>query len=214
MNANVSEGADVTIGCKAETDSEGQNLTWYRNGMRLANSDRYTLEANGTRLVIKDSRPEDAGVYTCNMTLHTTEKSGQTLLQDVMLNGQPYMTKDVSTTVDILLNETLTITCPVAGYPRPVVFWLRDGDTEVKASDRVTLSSYGDVAGARIMIKNLTSSDLGEYTCAAENSIGRMVKEFQVGPVGAAVSERVAGLMNVVFGVLVAVLGMACSDLW
>lgn len=212
-NSNISMGADVSVECRPDGDWEGINITWYRNGARIIDDDKYDLQEKNCTLVVRDSRPEDAGAYTCNISFPSAPAPGQTILQEIYLSGKPYMTQNVPTGVDILLNQTLSITCPVAGYPSPTVNWLRGGDTDLKADGRITFASHGKVMAATLVITNLTASDLGEYACEAENDMGRVVKEFQVGLVGAAVSERSPGVLSVLAGTLVAILTALRSDL-
>lgn len=86
----------------------------------------------------------------------------------------------------------------MSGYPLPEVYWLRKGDSPVVGSDREVLDSYGGVSEARLRIANVTNLDLGQYTCAAENANGRIVKEFWVQLVGSAVSENTRGVVSLV----------------
>lgn len=112
--------------------------------------------------------------------------------------------------MELLINETLTVTCPVAAFPSPEVFWLRgEDDSPVQKSSRVMFADYDGVTDATLMISNLTKDDLGVYVCVAENSVGRMKKEFRIGLVGGALSGHAhAGLLSVFIGLCVAVLFM------
>lgn len=111
--------------------------------------------------------------------------------------------------MDILINETLTVICPVAAFPVPEVFWLREDDSPVQPSSRVVFAPHGGVPAAILKISNLTKEDLGVYVCVAENSVGRMKKEFRVGLDGGALSDHAhAGLMSIFMGLCVALLMM------
>ncbi|PVD19680.1 hypothetical protein C0Q70_20170 [Pomacea canaliculata] len=188
-NANISEGNDVSVECRPDSSPEVSTVSWSRDGAPLSNdSGRVILLENNTKLVILRSTPADAGVYTCNMTLQAGPKINQTFTQPVTLAGKPYLFEKMSSHVQVYLNDSLYLTCPVKGYPSPEVYWLHNGDTPVSPSTRVTMSTYEDVAGARLSVRNLTTADMGLYRCAAENGLGRVVKTFHVGVTGGALT--------------------------
>ena len=125
------------------------------------------------------------------------------------VSGKPYLQEKTSSTVEILINETLTVTCPVTAFPPPDVFWLREDDSPVQKSTRVMFADYNGVTDATLMISNLTKEDLGVYVCVAENPVGRMKKEFRVGLIGGALSDHAhAGLLSVFIGLCLAALLM------
>ena len=79
--------------------------------------------------------------------------------------------------IDLLENETLpiTFTCQAVGEPVPNISW-HFNSAVINASDaskyNISNSNNGIVVKSFLIIMNVQSSDVGTYTCYAENIIG------------------------------------------
>lgn len=71
--------------------------------------------------------------------------------------------------IPIRLNLELTIDCPATGYPQPTIKLERLLNGHV-------LENYET---GKLKVK-YTKDRSGRYRCSAENSVGRIEKEFQV----------------------------------
>ncbi|KAL8625417.1 hypothetical protein ACOMHN_018562 [Nucella lapillus] len=205
---NITEGEDVSLKCSP--DYEDSIVIWSRDGQLIdSGSGRYVLEDQNRTLVIRNSRPQDAGVYQCSMripaglTLDTLEPLQQTFTKNIHVSGKPYLQKDAPSRVDGSVNSSVALTCPVAAFPLPKVYWLRGDDSPVEPSSRVAYANYNGVTGAKLTISSMTKQDFGVYECVAENSVGRLVKEFKVAVAGG--SSLLAGVDNLARVLLLAV---------
>jgi len=78
---------------------------------------------------------------------------------------------------DLLQNKTnsITFSCQATGEPIPTISWYYNGGM-INVSDTSKYSVSSSVNGTVIMssltIMNTQSSDVGTYTCQAENFIG------------------------------------------
>ncbi|XP_076465620.1 lachesin-like [Babylonia areolata] len=185
---NISEGEDVSLKCAP--DYEDAKVIWSRDGHVIDNSSRrLVLEDRNRTLIIQKSRSQDAGMYQCSVRIPAGVKDGehleQTFNRNIHVSGKPYLQKETPVQVGSVINGTLTLTCPVAAFPLPEVYWLRGDDSPVLPSSRLAYAAYEGVADAKLTIANLTKQDFGVYNCVAQNSVGRLVKEFKVTVAGA-----------------------------
>lgn len=194
---NVTEEEDITLRC--QPDQTASFVVWSRHGRTITNStaNRTLLLEQNMTLVIRDSRPDDAGLYECKVMMDgglkkgSDEKVFQPFVFNVAVSGKPYLSdKSQPSSLEILLNGTVTLHCPVIGYPTPELYWIRHDDAPVGKTSRITYGKLHGVPDASLRITNLSENDLGLYRCVAENGIGRLVKDFRVGLVGGATSVR------------------------
>lgn len=80
----------------------------------------------------------------------------------------PYFLAKPSPSVTVLEKENVTLPCKVAGFPQPVIKWYKD-DHVIKGERRQFLE-----------IKEILFEDRGNYTCTAENLLGRARLSFNV----------------------------------
>ncbi|VDL71890.1 unnamed protein product [Nippostrongylus brasiliensis] len=69
--------------------------------------------------------------------------------------------------MDVILNQTVEITCHIVGTPPPTVTWSFDGKPLLQTDD-IQMDGNGTV-----IIHNVKSEDEGRYTCKAENKAGK-----------------------------------------
>ena len=91
-----------------------------------------------------------------------------------MFLDQPEITNDV-TDNDVLENETdlVTFTCEAIGEPSPTIIWYFN-DVMIITTDKYSISAAG-VSGrveSSLQVINPEISDVGTYTCHAENVVG------------------------------------------
>ncbi|CAL2030842.1 unnamed protein product [Caenorhabditis brenneri] len=74
--------------------------------------------------------------------------------------GHEYHLESTGTTVE--KGEVVTLTCPVFGYPKPVVKWTKDGAP-------LALSKSVTMEGTTIIVSSANYTDGGTYSCEAVN---------------------------------------------
>ena len=89
--------------------------------------------------------------------------------------------------------ETLFATCRAIADPQAAFLWFR-GDQLLNNSNqsRIAVSvlqlSDNMTTSSRLIVENVTSKDVGVYTCVAVNSLGNDSRSFQVNTVGMSIS--------------------------
>ncbi|KAL2086199.1 hypothetical protein ACEWY4_017258 [Coilia grayii] len=156
MNGPVVEGQDAELTCSVRcTVANKPSVIWKKNGDTLPTNQMH----NNTKLSLKGVRPEDEGLYSCQLKDHEGDPSKPVKL-DVMFPPK-------NTTVAILpangitKGDSVTLTCSCNANP-PVEKY-----TWFKVNKSTPVGS-----GQQYTISNITSEDGGQYYCEARNKYG------------------------------------------
>ena len=80
-----------------------------------------------------------------------------------------------SSTVEVTIGSSLTLSCTSRGSPPDTFTWRKDGNQTVLQSTSITTVDYTSTSAvfrADYSIDNVTTSDNGTYTCTVTNPIG------------------------------------------
>ncbi|XP_045479289.1 vascular endothelial growth factor receptor 1-like isoform X2 [Harmonia axyridis] len=156
------------------------NITWLDNKNELiplgvSNKYETRLSAENAFLMIKDITILDFGNYTL-----VAQNKYDTEILTLFLNVTDKPTIELSSEKDFQMkNEKSVVTCTVAAYPEPVIFWeFRPCLTNTCAY--VALKSVGYHQNGLKFISNMTVQieQSGVIRCMANNSKGQDVKEI------------------------------------
>ena len=87
-----------------------------------------------------------------------------------------------SSTVTVVVGDSLTLSCTSRGSPPDTFTWMKDGTLIDPQPNVATLSHYNTTANfqTNYTISNVTTSDSGTYTCTVTNPIGSDNKTISV----------------------------------
>nr|XP_046181400.1 neural cell adhesion molecule 1-like isoform X20 [Oncorhynchus gorbuscha] len=170
VNATADINQSVMLACDADGFPE-PTVTWARNIIVLESSDKYSLNDDGSELIIKDVKKVDEGDYTCIARNKAGEKE-----EEVSLNVfvQPRITYLDNQTASEL-EEQITLTCEASGDPTPTITWsfgrrfFTEGEQSLDGN--VMVRSHARVSS--LTLKYVQFTDAGQYLCTARNSIGQ-----------------------------------------
>lgn len=94
------------------------------------------------------------------------------LLEDVFeekQNFKPYFSKTFED-VEVIENSAARFDCKIEGYPDPEVIWFKD-EQPIKESHHYQIE-YDEDGNCSLLISEVSSCDVGKYTCKAINSLG------------------------------------------
>ncbi|XP_035290758.1 neural cell adhesion molecule 1a isoform X9 [Anguilla anguilla] len=169
LNATADVGQSVMLACDADGFPE-PNVTWARNNVVLETDDKYSLNEDGSELIIKDVKKVDEGDYTCI----AKNKAGETE-REISLNVfvQPKITFLENQTASEL-EEQITLTCEATGDPTPSIVWSygRHQFSEGEQSFDGNVVVRSDARVSSLTLKYVQFTDAGQYLCTARNSIG------------------------------------------
>ncbi|XP_061607147.1 neural cell adhesion molecule 1a isoform X4 [Phyllopteryx taeniolatus] len=180
VNATADTGGSTLLACDADGFPE-PTVTWTYNNVILESGDKYSLNEDGSELVIKDVIKVDEGDYTCI----ARNKAGE-MTQEVSLNvfvqaKITYLNNQTATEFD----EEVTLTCEASGDPTPSISWsfqnrmFSEGEQaswtrpdQYESHDRnIVVRSHARVSS--LLLKNVDFTYAGQYLCTASNSIGQ-----------------------------------------
>ncbi|XP_007452945.1 PREDICTED: Down syndrome cell adhesion molecule-like [Lipotes vexillifer] len=174
-----SVGSQVSLSCSV-TGSEGQELSWYRNGEVVKPGKNVRITGiNHENLIMDHMVRSDGGAYQC--FVRRDKLSAQDYVQVVLEDGTPKIISAFSEKV-VSPAEPVSLMCNVKGTPLPTITWTLDDDPILKGgSHRISqmITSEGNV----VSYLNISSSqvrDAGVYRCTANNSAGVVLYQARI----------------------------------
>uniref|UniRef100_A0A8C7YR22 Roundabout guidance receptor 1 n=1 Tax=Oryzias sinensis TaxID=183150 RepID=A0A8C7YR22_9TELE len=185
----VAVGEPAVLECQPPRGHPEPTISWRKDGANLDDRDeRITVTNNNLtknthhleisassncqkgcffirsgKLMITNTLKTDAGKYTCVATNMLGERESETAELTVL--ERPTFVKRPSSVV-VLTDESVEFHCVVQGDPVPIVRWRRDDSDLPKGRFEVLVDHT-------LIIRQVTSSDEGSYTCVVENMVGK-----------------------------------------
>ena len=136
---------------------------------------RYSIDEQNS-LTIRNVRSKDVGSYSCNVVNDNGYRHNTIILnisqQSPEIRRKP---RDKSARSQ----QDVQFRCHVSGYPEPSIMWLHNGSPITQKKDSITrykttsFVSSTSLISASLTIKDVRKSDEGEYTCMAQNDMGK-----------------------------------------
>ncbi|XP_050994845.1 LOW QUALITY PROTEIN: hemicentin-1 [Labeo rohita] len=173
----VSRLSPVVIGCTA-SGVPHPVLYWSKDGLRLAkNGEGYTILPSGP-LEITAADLSHSGRYSC-----VAKNAAGTAHRHVQLTvHEPPVIQSHPSTLDVILNNHVTLPCRATGSPRPTITWQKEGINIFTTGGDLTVLPIGG-----LQISKARVEDSGTYMCVAQNpagtALGKTKLRVQVPPV-------------------------------
>ncbi|XP_078028416.1 neural cell adhesion molecule 1a isoform X1 [Epinephelus lanceolatus] len=180
VNATADISSSALLACDADGFPE-PTVTWAHNNIVLETGDKYSLNEDGSELVIKDVKKVDEGDYTCIAKNKAGEKAEEVSLNVFVQPKITYLNNQTASEFD----DQVTLTCEASGDPTPTISWsfdnrvLTEGEQaswtrpdKYESLDRnIVVRSHARVSS--LTLKNVLFTYAGQYLCTASNSIGQ-----------------------------------------
>ncbi|TMS10436.1 HEPACAM family member 2 [Larimichthys crocea] len=156
------EGRNVSLRC---TWTAGTEITvqWGKGGAAITADSRITI--SDSSLVINPARRGDAGEYSCTVS---NPVSAQTATQSLTIYygpDTPVLTKEAPKQCvgggDVLVGQTVRLTCMSDSLPPALFSWQRDGQPVAS----------GQPDSGVLSLQTFSTNESGRYVCTARNSI-------------------------------------------
>ncbi|MEE6467486.1 hypothetical protein FKM82_007266 [Ascaphus truei] len=182
QNQEVQDGYPVSFDCVV-IGKPMPTIRWFKDGKVIEEDDHYMINEDQEgchQLIITAVVPKDMGVYRClaenRMGVSSTKaelrvdcKEQEGIESTAEEEQLPQILEELR---DILVSPGTPLAklkIKVKGYPRPRVYWFRDGQP-IHASDRILVTDKKKVHSLEIL--NVTKEDAGEYSTYICNSSG------------------------------------------
>ncbi|XP_050723288.1 hemicentin-1-like isoform X2 [Eriocheir sinensis] len=153
----VLEGEPAFLQCLASGYPEPR-ISWYKEEEGEWLPEQLEVSQGEQDLVIQEARQEDAGLYTCVASNSVGSNTRQYVLQ-VLVKPELVEAEDE---VKAVAGDIVTLLCSFSGHPQPQVSWYFEGEP------------LGDVlASGALRLSPVHPSQMGNYTCLAENEAGQ-----------------------------------------
>ncbi|KAM4629779.1 hemicentin-1 [Polymixia lowei] len=173
----VTKLSPVVIGCTASGVPE-PSLHWSKDGMKLPQQGRgYSILSSG-HVEITSVELSHAGRYSCmaKNAAGSAHRHVQLTVQELpVIQTHP-------STLDVILNNPITLPCRATGSPRPTITWQKEGINIPTNGGGFTVLPNGG-----LQISKASVLDSGTYMCVAQNpagtALGKTKLRVQVPPV-------------------------------
>ncbi|NXK97014.1 HMCN1 protein, partial [Formicarius rufipectus] len=168
QEVTVLAGRVATMDC-LPSGSPSPSITWQKDGQLLPEDDKHMVLSSGRNLQILNSQITDTGRYVC-------------IAENIAGSAKKYFNLNVHVppsvvganpeNLTVVVNNFISLTCEVTGFPPPDLSWLKNGKPLSSNSNTFI------VPGARMLqIPRARLADDGEYTCIAKNQAGESQKK-------------------------------------
>ncbi|XP_065811778.1 hemicentin-1 [Labrus bergylta] len=173
----VARLSPVVISCTASGVPE-PTIHWSKDGMKLSKEGKgYNILPTGP-IEIPSAELSHAGRYSCTAknAAGSTHRNMQLTVQELpLIQFHP-------PTLDVILNNPITLPCRATGSPRPTITWQKEG-----INIHTTGGSFTVLPTGSLQISKASVSDSGTYICVAQNpagtALGKTKLRVQVPPV-------------------------------
>uniref|UniRef100_A0A8C2ZWU4 Hemicentin-1 n=1 Tax=Cyclopterus lumpus TaxID=8103 RepID=A0A8C2ZWU4_CYCLU len=179
----VTRLSPVVIACSA-SGVPVPTIHWTKDGMKLTKEGQgYSILPTGP-VEIPSAQLSHAGRYSCTAknAAGFTHRHVQLTVQELpMIQSHP-------STLDVILNNPITLPCRATGSPRPTITWQKEG-----INIPTTGGSFTVLPNGGLQIHKASVSDSGTYICVAQNpagtALGKTKLRVQVPPVISSVTQ-------------------------
>ncbi|KAL4604910.1 hypothetical protein GN956_G25462 [Arapaima gigas] len=141
LNATADIGQSVMLACDADGFPE-PTVTWARNNIVLETNDKYSINEDGSEMIIKNVKKVDEGDYTCIAKNKAGEKEAEVSLNVFVQPKITYLKNQTASE----LEEQVTLTCEATGDPTPTIVW-SFGQRTFSEGEQVRMGGGGVVGG-------------------------------------------------------------------
>ncbi|XP_055679736.1 cell adhesion molecule Dscam2 isoform X1 [Lutzomyia longipalpis] len=156
-----------------------QDIVWLHDGKPILRDNRIEIHSEPPRIIIKRVQKDDQGMYQCLVTndWEQIQSTAELKLGDASPELLYWFSEQT-----LQPGPTVSLKCVATGNPPPQFQWTLDG-FPIPDSSRFLVGQYvtiHDDVISHVNISNVKDEDGGEYSCTAQNSIGKVSHSAKV----------------------------------
>lgn len=192
------EGGSAELGCSLNPTSKGETtpnlfplhvVEWVRLGYNVPILIKFGVYAprvhpnykgrvsltRGASLLVERLTLEDEGWFECRILLldSNTDNFQNGTWTFLSITAPPVFIKTPPTFVEVLLGDSLTLSCGAHGNPRPTVVWHKD-ESPIEKHEKIK------VLNGTLSLASVTRNISGVYKCHVSNSEGNLTHSMQL----------------------------------
>ncbi|KAH7958041.1 hypothetical protein HPB51_027978 [Rhipicephalus microplus] len=161
----------VVVHCTVLEGDEPFEFAWYKDNQLVVadkNVQVRTLSESLTSLTVHEVAAENVGNYTCEASnvAGSDRTSAELLVKDAPLL-QKFQFKEGLSVGD----QTAVVCAVVGGSPPFTIRWSKDGRPIAADNEARSVKTLGEGVST-LSLRSISASDVGNYTCVAENAVG------------------------------------------
>ncbi|XP_002042971.2 leucine-rich repeats and immunoglobulin-like domains protein 1 isoform X1 [Drosophila sechellia] len=166
----VKKGSSVRIECSA-TGNPMPNVTWSRKNNILPNGEE---KLHSHVLSIENVDRHKGGVYICTANNRVGQPASSQVVLHVLFSPEISVERSVVFSGE---GHEATLVCIVHGETQPEVIWFKD-TMQLDTTERHIMETRG--SRHTLIIRKVHPQDFGNYSCVAENQLGKARKTLQL----------------------------------
>ncbi|XP_041640080.1 B-cell receptor CD22-like [Cheilinus undulatus] len=156
----IRENSGVTLTCSCD-GHPAPEYTWYKQDAREALS-------KTSELVFRSIQSSDSGYYSCGAKNELGARMSQYAQVDVKY-APKWTSISVNSPGETVEGSSVTLTCSSSAKPAAVYTWYKKNKHETPQMSN---------KGPRLSFDSIQSSDSAEYSCVADNILGKKTSEW------------------------------------
>lgn len=168
-DVDVEEGKNVVLTCRA-TGIPTPNITWFMKPLEAETKEYLNIE--GESLFIEGIKRYQSGYYVCLAYNGVPPATTREMLVKVQYIP---IVRLLNTRLGQSLGKETILECSVTSHPRAKTTWYKN-DVAIQHSYKYRLELYPgkhDTYTLTLQILHINKYDYGDYTCEAENRMGK-----------------------------------------
>jgi len=166
----VRKGSTITLECEAK-GNPAPKITWQRANNVLPSGDKFV---EGNSVIIQEVSRHHSGIYICTADNEVGNPARAEIDLKVLYQPEIEVEQTWLPTGEGIEAE---VSCNIHAEPVPEVKWYKDTMLLDPTNNR-HMETYGN--RYVLLLKNVRETDFGNYSCMADNSLGRSRGSIEV----------------------------------